>query len=197
MVECNNISLFFNEKKILSNLSFAVNKGQNVCFSGQSGTGKTTLLKILQGFVQPNSGKVKINGWECTPQNIKKIREQIAWVPQNVNLVVNNGTELLHLMDAERIQPMVEEQLPMLGLESELIRKDFSKISGGQKQRIIIAICLCLNKSIILLDEPTASLDEESINLLIKAIQSLKGKTIVSASHNKTWLNNVDRIIDL
>jgi polar amino acid transport system ATP-binding protein/putative ABC transport system ATP-binding protein len=92
---------------------------------------------------------------------------------------------------------LVEEYLLKLGLEKDFISKDFSKISIGEKQRIIISICLSLDKEIILIDEPTSSLDVGSIKLLTDTIKSLNGKTIISASHNQTWLDSTDKIISL
>jgi ABC-type lipoprotein export system ATPase subunit len=84
-----------------------------------------------------------------------------------------------------------------LDLEKDILYKDFNKISGGQKQRIIISICLSLNKSIVLIDEPTAALDDVSINTLINLLGSLNKKTIVSATHNKLLMNSANRIINL
>jgi polar amino acid transport system ATP-binding protein/putative ABC transport system ATP-binding protein len=92
---------------------------------------------------------------------------------------------------------VVNEFIERLGIEKEIISKDFSKISGGQKQRIIIAICLSLDKKIFLMDEPTSSLDDASIHLLIKVVHSLNGKTVVSASHNRLWVNSADKKINL
>lgn len=197
MIDCQQINLSFTDKPIFTNLNIHIKEGESACISGASGMGKTTFLKMLQGYVMPNSGILKVNGWECTPENIKKIRDTITWIPQNVNLQVNSGLELLKLMEVEPSKPTVENYLVKLGLDSEIICKDFSKISGGQKQRIIIAICLCLNKNVLLIDEPTSSLDEEAIKRLVSIIKNLKGKTIVSASHNQSWLQSVDQIITL
>jgi len=197
MIECNNVNLSFSDKIIFEHLNVSIEECENVCLSGDSGKGKTTLLKILQGYVIPNDGHVLIDDKTLSPTTVKQIRDTITWIPQNINLPVNNGLELIKLMN---IQPNTERVLGIteeLGLENDAISKDFNIISGGQKQRIIISICLSLEKKIILIDEPTSSLDKKSISSLINVIKSIKGKTIVSASHNQQWMNSTSRTIIL
>jgi polar amino acid transport system ATP-binding protein/putative ABC transport system ATP-binding protein len=152
---------------------------------------------MIQGYVSPDKGQILINNILLSTTTIKELRESFIWIPQNINLPVNNGRELLNLMHIQSNTELVNDFVQKLGLEKDIISKDFDKISGGQKQRIIISICLSLNKPIILMDEPTASLDDDSINLLIKTVQSLHGKTIVSASHNRLWVNSIDKKIKL
>jgi polar amino acid transport system ATP-binding protein/putative ABC transport system ATP-binding protein len=197
MIQCKNIELTFSGKRIFDNLNFYIEKGENVCLSGPSGKGKTTLLKILQGYIIPDKGQILINNTELNTKTIKEIRDSIVWIPQNINLPVKTGWELLHLLHIRSQIDVVKEFSERLGIDKDIISKDFSKISGGQKQRIIIAICLSLNKKIILMDEPTSSLDDVSIHSLIKTVQSLNGKTIVSASHNRLWVNSTDKKINL
>jgi polar amino acid transport system ATP-binding protein/putative ABC transport system ATP-binding protein len=197
MIQCKNIGLTFSGKKIFDNLNLFIENGENVCLSGPSGKGKTTLLKILQGYIIPDHGQILIDNTVLNTKTIKAIRESIVWIPQNINLPVNNGLELLDLMQIQSHIDVVNEFIERLGIEKEIISKDFSKISGGQKQRIIIAICLSLDKKIFLMDEPTSSLDDASIHLLIKVVHSLNGKTVVSASHNRLWVNSADKKINL
>ena len=197
MIQCKNIELTFSDKKIFKDLNFFIEQGQKVCLSGPSGIGKSTLLKILQGYVIPDRGQVMINNIILTNKTVKEIREKIIWIPQNINLPVHNGWDLLNLMDIPSNIDVVIRICGKLGLEKDIISKDFDQISGGQKQRIITAICLSLNKDIILMDEPTSSLDDASIYLLIKVIQSMNEKTILSASHNQLWVKSSDKQITL
>ena len=197
MIECKNISLSFSDTILFEDFNLYVEKKENVCLSGASGKGKTTLLKILQGYIIPDDGHIQIENKTVSPSTIRQIRDSIIWIPQNINLPVNNGLELIKLMNirakTDRIKNFAEE----LGLDNDIISKDFSIISGGQKQRIIISICLSLNKKIILMDEPTSSLDKKSIGLLINVIHSLQEKTVLSASHNQQWINSTGRTISL
>jgi polar amino acid transport system ATP-binding protein/putative ABC transport system ATP-binding protein len=84
-----------------------------------------------------------------------------------------------------------------LGLPREMLTRSFDEMSGGQKQRIVIAVCLSLEREILLLDEPTASLDDEAIETLIECIKGLENTTVVSASHNSKWLNAAGRVISI
>ncbi len=197
MIQCKDINLSFSGKIIFDNLNISIASGENVCISGPSGIGKSTLLKLIQGYVIPDEGSIQINDQELSAATIKEIRGSIVWIPQNVNLPVNNGGDLIKLMNLQSKEDIINSTGEKLGLEKDIIFKDFGLISGGQKQRIIISICLSLDKKIILMDEPTSSLDDASINLLIKLVKSLKGKTIISASHNNLWLTNVDKTIAL
>ncbi len=197
MIQCENISLSFSGKPVFNKLSIKINSGENVCLSGPSGKGKSTLLNLFQGYIQPDEGSIKINGLLLKESNIKKIRENIISVPQNINLPVKNGTELMALMEITPNLSEVKMFMQQLGLEPEIITRDFAKISGGQKQRLVISICLSLKKGILLMDEPTSSLDDKSTELLIKTISNLKDKTIVSASHNQLWAKSTDKIIEL
>lgn len=197
MIACKNISLAFSDKLLFEHLNIHIEEGENACLSGASGKGKTTLLKILQGYIIPDDGEIRIDSKILGSTTIKQIRDSIVWIPQNVNLPVNNGLELLKLMNIISNMDQVTRITKELRLEKDILSKDFSIISGGQKQRVIISVCLSLNTKIILMDEPTSSLDDNSIQSLIKVIQSLKGKTIVSASHNKLWVKSVDKTITL
>ena len=197
MIQCQNIELTFSGKKIFDKLNLFIEKGENVCLSGPSGKGKSTLLKILQGYIIPDKGQISINDTALTTSTINKIRQSMIWIPQNINLPVNNGMELLSLMHMQFSIKAVNGFTQQLGLDEDIISKDFREISGGQKQRIVISICLSLNKKIILMDEPTSSLDDDSIHLLVRTIKSLNDKTIVSASHNQLWATNVDKKINL
>ena len=197
MIECKNISLSYEDLNIFEGFSFSISKGESVCFSGESGKGKSTLLKLLLGFELPDNGQIFIDNELLNEKTIHEIREKITWIPQNINLPVRNGEELIEMLHITNSENKISNLLSSVNLESSILKKDFLDISGGQKQRIIIAICLSINKDLIFLDEPTSSLDENSIQILIKMIQSLKGKTIVSTSHNVTWLNSVDRVIQL
>jgi polar amino acid transport system ATP-binding protein/putative ABC transport system ATP-binding protein len=75
--------------------------------------------------------------------------------------------------------------------------KPFDEISGGQKQRIIIAICMSLDRKILLLDEPTSALDNESIDDLIALVKRIKNMTLLSASHNPLWIKAMDQVVEL
>ncbi len=197
MIKCNDISLSFGNKVLFEHFSFHVNKGEFVTIKGESGKGKTSLLKLLQGYVPMGNGEIEINNILLSQKHIVAIRNHIVWIPQNVNLPVKDGMQVIELLGVYNNLKVIKSYMVQLGLNSQMLNKDFQKISGGQKQRVIIAICLSIDKPIILMDEPTSSLDESSIQYLLQTIKGIKDRTVLTASHNITWIENSDRVIEL
>ncbi|MBN2166831.1 MAG: ATP-binding cassette domain-containing protein [Marinilabiliaceae bacterium] len=198
MIELNNVTLYFGQNKVFDDLSVSIPKGARCCISGASGKGKSTLLKIIQGFVKPQLGNVIINDEVLSSKTISSIRNNISWVPQNIDLPVESGIELMNLLkltssDKKLIGFFIEK----LGLNSDILEQSFKEVSGGQKQRIVLAICMAKQKPILILDEPTSSLDDLSISFLINLVNSLDKVTVVSTSHNDKWVKSATQIIKL
>jgi len=197
MIELKNVSVKFDGKPLLKGLSFRVEKGEHLCISGGSGTGKSTLLKLLQGYIIPSEGEVNINNKIISRETINEIRNTMVYIPQNVNLPVHDGKELADWLFATKKLPEIQSHMEKLGLSASLISKSFDQVSGGEKQRMVVAICLALNKPIILMDEPTSSLDETSVKQLMALLKDQKEITIISTSHNKDWISFADKQISL
>jgi len=197
MIQLKDISLSFSGLTVFQDLSLTIAAGQNVCLSGPSGKGKSSVLKMLQGYLLPDSGSIYINDKELNSINIWDIRSQITYVPQNINLPVDNGEELLRMLDARERKDAAHSYVGLLDLSPEMLSKRFDKMSGGQKQRVVIAVCLSLDRSILLLDEQTSSLDDEAVKKLAAVLKKVENVTIVSASHNPIWMNAADKTITL
>ncbi len=197
MIEYKNISLTYENKRIFDDFSAKINRGEHVCFAGPSGRGKTTLLKMLAGLVVPDSGSVLFDGMTLAPQNLKKIRKLITWIPQNVNLPVNNAVEMMELMNMSNYKEQISRYFDLLQLDNSFFEKHFADISGGEKQRVVIAVSLAKDKPVLILDEPTSALDKQSVTVLSELIASLIGKTIISSSHNQQWLDAAGRVIEI
>ncbi len=195
MVKGEHINLSLNGKPLFRGLGFSIEPGERVCFAGPSGKGKSTLLKMLQGYILPDSGIIEIKGKRLDPSNIKEIRSVMSYIPQNINMPVSNGTELLKMLRAAERTEITQIIMQSLDMEGNMLFRPFDEMSGGQKQRIIIAICISLDREIILLDEPTSALDDESTRNLVKVIKGLNRKTIISASHNPVWMKSSDKTI--
>ncbi len=204
MIEINNLQLTFNGKPILQSLSLSIEKNEKAVVAGESGTGKTSLLHAILGFIPYEKGDILINGEKLNAENINKIRSMTAFVPQEIYMPGTSVKELFFTpfqfkvnYDQKPGEKIVEETFSALGLEEGLLRKNTDEISGGQKQRIAIASAILLNKPLVLLDEPTSALDEKSISKVIRCIFKQENKTILATSHNKTWIENSDRIFNL
>jgi polar amino acid transport system ATP-binding protein/putative ABC transport system ATP-binding protein len=197
MIELNNISLKFDDKSVFEDFSVKINQSQHTCFAGSSGSGKSTILKLMQGYVLPQKGEIAVNGLDLNPDNIAAIRSQLAYIPQNIHLPVDNGLDLVKMLGFEKKQELIVDYCNKLGLTKDFYSRKFDQMSGGQKQRLIVAVCLSLERKILLMDEPTASLDAESTEELIKVVKNLKNITIVSASHNPIWIESAKKVINL
>ena len=199
MIKIKNISLSYGKEKVLDNISCEIAEGQSVCFWGPSGSGKSSLLKLIMGFEIPTSGEIRIDNLLVNAENIHEIRKKIAWIPQNINLPVNNIKELAKLLYLNEEQIILfKDYARQLNPGADILfDKNFQDISGGQKQRLVIAAVLSLNKKILLMDEPTSALDEGSVDNMINLILKKLPLTVVSASHDKKWADANDIILKL
>jgi putative ABC transport system ATP-binding protein len=204
MIQIENLSVSYGDEQVISNLSFSVKDGDKVALSGPSGSGKSSILNLLMGFVYPFSGRVAINGIDLNEQNIDAIRQQISWLPQELSLKIDTVEELLYYPYTFRankhLKPSsteIDKIFVDLRLDVSLLKKSLSEISGGQKQRVALASVLLLKKGILLLDEPTSALDTESRTAIISLIKKLDGVTVIASTHDEEWLAAMDTVINL
>ena len=196
MIEFRNVEHSFEGKMLFSGLSFSVEEGKHVCLKGGSGKGKTTLLNMVLGFEKPDKGEIVLNGMILTDKNQDGFRQQLVYLPQNVNLSAENGLELLDWMERNSIISQVKRNLDFLGLTGEFIEKPFEILSGGEKQRVLLAICFGLPGKVLVLDEPTSALDEASVNKVVEYVRK-SNRTIISTSHNPIWVGQADKLIEV
>lgn len=197
------------EKEVLSHLNLSIEKGSSVALVGMSGAGKTTLADILLGLLRPQEGSVLVDG-----KDIFKARgglsHIIGYVPQAVYLtddtIRNNiafGSEPEEIDDGRIWETLEQAQLKefVLGLRNgldTLVGDRGIRFSGGQKQRIAIARALYGNPEILIFDEATASLDNETEMAVMESIQSLHGKkTLIIIAHRLTTIQNCDVIYEI
>ena len=204
MIELKNVCFNYKDEIIFDNFSQVIETNKITTIKGQSGKGKTTLLNILAGFEIPHSGTIFFDKIEINHLTISNLRKQIAWLPQNFNITVDNVKELFYsvfnLKINKKNKPSLEqinEIFSKIGLEKEIINKKIDEISGGQKQRIILASLLLSNKKYVILDEPSSALDELSTKKILQEFKIKKNTTVIISSHDKTIIENSDNIIDL
>ena len=189
------ISFSYEDTIVLKNLSLVVKPGEHIGILGDSGCGKSTILKILAGIYEPDRGRVIIAG-ESLPE---KIREHVALVMQHNSLFplsIRDNITCGHDIPEEMIWDACEnaslskwiKSLPN-GLDTNVGERG-NQVSGGQAQRIQIARALCKDASIILLDEPASALDQDTGRSVLEALDKLmKGKTVIHVTHHPETLD--------
>lgn len=206
MIKIENISISFGNLTLFRELDLQVHCGESVCICGGSGSGKTSLLKAILGFVPLSEGTIKVDGILLTPKTADHIRRKIAWIPQELALPSEWVSEMVRMpfdLKANRETGFSKERLMeyfvLLGLEEELYDKRVNEVSGGQRQRIMLAVTALLNKPLLIVDEPTSALDPESCLRVIGFFKSLcnKGMTILSVSHDKQFAAGCDKVFTL
>ncbi len=199
-----NISKSFNGINIINNLSLEIPAGSKVAVTGKSGAGKSTLVNMLMGFILPDNGKITLMGMDVNEQNINEIRENISWVPQELNIDVRYVRDLLLLpfgynknkKDKPSVKTIINA-LDMFGLKEDILSKDVSEISGGEKQRIFLTSSYLLKRKICFLDEPTSGLDSDSKRKVINYFLHECASTVVAVTHDEKWIDNSNIKIDI
>lgn len=206
ILDLKDIYLNYGDKVIFERFNMSVDKGEIVCISGESGCGKTSILNAILGFVVVKSGNIVVDNIEMSPATIDKIRQRIAWLPQELALPsewVSEMVQLPFLLKANRNSKYNKEKLlecfRIIGLDGDLLNKRVSEISGGQRQRIMIAISSLLDKPLIIADEPTSALDAASTDKVMNffRLQAQNGKAILLVSHDKQVASFADKHIIL
>jgi len=205
MIEFKEVDKFYrNGVQALKNVSLFIDAGEFVSIVGQSGTGKTTIARLIIAEEKPSDGEIIIGGWNIT--NIKRadvplLRRQIGVVFQDFKLLpkktlAENVAFALEVAGEPRaiIKKIVPQVLKIVGLENKQDRFP-NEVSGGEQQRAVIARSLVHRPKILLADEPTGNLDSinaEELMALLKKINDL-GTTVVLVTHNREIVNKLRR----
>jgi len=202
-IEIKSLNAYYDKLHVLKNINLNVEKGEILSLIGPSGSGKSSLLKMLVGLLKPKSGDVIFNNKQVNYNNnsdLRIIREQFAIVFQQYNLFQNMNVLKNVCIAPTKIQKrdnkQVEEQainlLEKVGLKDKL--KSYpDELSGGQQQRVAIARALCLNPEILLLDEVTSALDPELVQEVLDTVRLLasEGMTMLIVSHEMSFVKEV------
>lgn len=201
MLELQNLKKSYSGKTILKDISLEIGDGEIVSILGPSGCGKTTLLNMILGITEPNSGKIIFNDKDITDVPMEKrgfniVFQDYALFP-NLNVYKNITYGLKNKPDISSKEE-IEELIYLLGLEEHL-EKRIDQLSGGQKQRVALARTLVMKPGILLLDEPLSALDgviKESIKDRIKTIAKEYHLTTIIVTHDpEEALTLSDRVL--
>ena len=209
VLELEKISMFYNKRQIINNLSLKINRQEVLGMLGPNGVGKSTIFHIITGLKDPSYGRVLINGFDCTKLPIyeRATRFKLGYVPQyggfiqDLSLIDNlKLVAEIHIKEKDLRQAKIEKLISQFEFESILKLKG-KHLSGGQKKKLVISMALINDPNILLLDEPFAALDILTIKMLQEIIinlQSLQKITVVVCDHQaRDLLSCVDRALVL
>lgn len=204
-VEFKNVSYSYNnEKNIINNLSFKINKNSSVALVGESGSGKSTIIKLIMGLIKYNKGNILIDDKELSKLNLNSFYDNVTYVSQEApifdgtlreNLIFDKKIsdeeiiKVLNLVCLDKFYEKLEN-----GLDTELGEKGV-RMSGGERQRVALARLFFDDSKIIILDEATSAMDNITEKLVMEnVVKQLDNKTLVVIAHRLETIKDVDKI---
>lgn len=191
IIEVKNVTKRFNDKLVLDNVSYEVNKGEIFGFIGPNGAGKSTLINIMTSLLVPDSGTIKICGYDILKEPIKA-KECIGYVPQDISLMEEltayDNLEFfgaLYGLNGKELKTRIMEALEVTGLV-EKKKEKVKKFSGGMKRRLNIAAAIMHHPKVLIMDEPTVGVDPQSRNHIFNFTKNICkewGTTVIYTSH--------------
>ena len=215
MLELRSLTLAYSDRPLFSGLDYDVKAGELVGITGESGTGKTSLLRAIVGVIPITAGTIEVCGLPLDVHHIHAIRQKIAYVPQELQPPAEDGAARSAQSDASHLKntggvgggaslnhkpSTLNSQLTALAIDPSLLSLEASKLSGGQRQRILLAAALALPKPLLLLDEPTSALDEENSQRVALALLRAcheEGRAALVVSHDPVFLRFCDKVLTL
>ena len=203
MIKFDKVSKAFGEHILFRGLTFEIEDGEFVIFSGASGCGKTTLPNMIGGLEKLSGGTILVDGIDITKRSnqLEYFREKVGFLFQNFALVENKTVRqnLELVRKKNRSDVSIEQAVEKVGLSDKLDAKVYT-LSGGEQQRIALARLMVKKCDLILADEPTGSLDKanaERIMSILKSLNTEQGKTVIMVTHDEELKKQGSRIIEL
>lgn len=206
IISCRDLHKSFGEIEVLKGVDFDIHKGEVVVIVGASGSGKSTMLRTLNGLEQVSSGQITIDGMQVpgSRKDLDEIRREVGFVFQNFNLfphmTIRRNVTLAPTkargLSKEDADARAEKLLERVGIVDQ-IDKFASQLSGGQQQRVAIARALAMEPRILLFDEPTSALDPEMVSEVLDVMRELAGTgiTMLVVTHEMGFAREVaDRV---
>ncbi|MEF3331703.1 MULTISPECIES: peptidase domain-containing ABC transporter [Oceanobacillus] len=204
-IDLQNVSFGYGEVNVLKDINLKINYGDKILINGRSGKGKTTLLKIISSLHFPTKGNILINGINLNEYDISSYRENIGMVTQDVSLLSGTVSENINffnetvdeevIINSSKIACIYDDVMKFpMGFDT-LLGENGANLSGGQKQRLSIARAISSNPDLLLIDEGTSNLDEETEKIIINNLFQLD-KTIIFITHRHNYIPGVNKKVD-
>ncbi|MBP1775365.1 MAG: glnQ3 [candidate division NC10 bacterium] len=202
MLELENVHKWFGSLHVLNGITFDVSRGQVTVIIGRSGSGKSTILRCINGLEPIQEGRIRVGGElvNAHSRHVHKIREKVGFVFQSFNLFpyytalenVSLAPKIVKGLPAAEARTIAEQMLARVGLSDKLAAYP-DKLSGGQQQRVAIARALAMNPELMLFDEVTSALDPELVGEVLKVMQDLAegGMTMIVVTHEMGFARRV------
>ena len=211
MIKVTDLHKSFGELAVLKGIDFQADTGEVIVIIGPSGMGKSTFLRCINYIERPEKGiieidNVKVDAEKCTEKEIKQLRLKTSMVFQNYNIFKNKTVienVMLPMTSVEKIEKEIAKEKALQYLDQvgllDKINEYPSRLSGGQQQRVGIARAMAVNPQLILLDEPTSSLDPELVLGILDILRNLANehkRTMIIVTHEMSFAKEIaDRII--
>ena len=202
MLELENVHKWFGSLHVLNGITFDVSRGQVTVIIGRSGSGKSTILRCINGLEPIQEGRIRVGGElvDAHSRHVHKIREKVGFVFQSFNLFpyytalenVSLAPKIVKGLPPAEARTVAEQMLARVGLSDKLAAYP-DKLSGGQQQRVAIARALAMNPELMLFDEVTSALDPELVGEVLKVMQDLAegGMTMIVVTHEMGFARRV------
>lgn len=194
LIELKQVAYQAGDQEILQDVSFAAEEGDYLTLTGPSGSGKSTTLKLIAGLISPNKGEIFYKGKNLDDLDLVQYRRQVSYCFQQPTLFDETVKDNLALPFAIRKQDFAEkrvkEALKQVDLPADYLDKKITTLSGGEKQRVALIRNMLFRPEVLLLDEVTTGLDEESKQIVHQLIARVhqEGTTIVQVTHDQEEL---------
>ena len=196
------------QNKIFHNINLNIEAGECIAITGDTGAGRSTLLQLMAGVISPTEGQILIDGKDISSIDLRKITEEIAYLPQNSQMFEGSLLDNASVFDAGRVERALEtanalglgdfvSKMPR-GWDSPVGDMATDSLPPGYRQRIAIVRALSNHPNIILIDDPTSTIDAEGDAIFLKFLESIKGKiTLVIVSQRPSYLRLANRSVHL
>ncbi|CCI86336.1 ABC transporter ATP-binding protein [Lactobacillus gigeriorum] len=203
IIELNKVSYQVEDKQILKEIDLHVAEGQRITLTGPSGSGKSTILKLVSSLISPTQGQINFQGKDVAQLDPISYRRQVSYCFQQPSLfgttVADNLRFPFELRDEPFNQQQAVELLWQVDLDESYLNKKIETLSGGEKQRVALIRNLLFPPKVLLLDEVTTGLDENSKAIVHKLIRNYhqEGTTILEVTHDATELDLANYLITI